>query len=127
MSNDVDNINNCLQSPFVICGYDPDTPEFDEYFPLSSFKYRLLIGIKDQDNDTYHKNEVIYVLSYCGSIFDAIDKLIDLGCSASNIIMLDGSDSSQMIAKDPDNSLAYQFEFNKDARTIPQVIYVCNP
>ena len=52
MSNDVDNINNCLQSPFVICGYDPDTPEFDEYFPLSSFKYRLLIGIKDQDNDT---------------------------------------------------------------------------
>lgn len=125
MSNDVDNISNCLQSPFVICGYDPDTPEFDESSALAWLKYRLLIGIKDQDNDTYHKNEVIYILSYCGSISDAKDKLIDLGCSASNIIMLDGSDSSQMIAKDPDNPLA--FEFNKDARTIPQVIYVCKP
>ncbi|MBQ7073560.1 hypothetical protein IJM86_00500 [bacterium] len=125
-SNDSSIIANSFSSPTVIVGYSPETSEFSWSSGIAP-TYRLMIGIKDQDGDIYSKNEVIYILSYWGPISNAKEKLEELGCNSNNIIMLDGSESSQMIAKNPDNSSSIQYEFNKDARTIPNVIYVCKP
>ena len=67
------------------------------------------------------------MLTYYGSQSAAKQQLINLGCSDDDIIMLDGSGSAELIAKNPDDNSSTQYEYHKDYRTIPNVIYVCKP
>ena len=123
-TNDVDSITNDLLSSTVICGFSPDRPDNPSSLATLS---RFMIGIKDQDNDISGKKEVLYMLTYYGQQSGAKQKLTNLGCSANDIIMLDGSGSAQLIAKDPDSSSSTEYHYNYNNRTIPNVIYVCKP
>ena len=123
-TNDQQTIQNNLLSYNVICGYSPDR---DEGLASLGTASRFMIGIKDQDNDASGKKEVLYLLTYYGTQSGAKQQLINVGCSSSDIIMLDGSGSAEMIAKNPDDNSATQYEYHKDYRTIPNVIYVCKP
>jgi hypothetical protein len=109
-SNDPTIVANNLQSPTAFVGLHPVNVSKNKYALLN----RTMIGIKDQNGDG--KNEVIYILTANFSMQSmALNILKTFGCSDSNIIMFDGSGSSQMICG------AYSF-LSSDARNVPCVL-----
>lgn len=115
-------IQNNLTGKTVICGFSPDadiSSWIASFVPVG----RTFIGILDQDlNGT---KEVIYILSGSFTQSTAKSILTSFGCSNNDIIMLDGSKSAQFYMKSPRSKKEYSFQ--KDARTIPNVLYILHP
>lgn len=121
-TNDRKDVERALRRyPSAICAYSPDK----DFGWLSTFRSvgRTMIGIIDQNQDG--KKEVLYILTGEFLQSSAKDILISFGCKQEDIIMLDGSDSSQMIMENPVNGNYYSFQ--EDERTIPNVLYVLRP
>ena len=84
-----------------------------------------MIGIKDQNGDG--KKEVVYILTGNYTQPGAVSVLTSLGCLSSDIMMLDGHSSAQMMAEGIDYYSSLFFvgaSVTKSRRNVPCVIYV---
>ena len=119
-SNVSSNVIVSLQSPTVIVGTDP----FLDTKRRADFKIgRTMIGIKDQNGDG--KKEVVYILTGNYTQPGAVSVLTSLGCLSSDIMMLDGHFSAQMMAEGVDYySSVVVSGIRQTRRNIPCVIYV---
>lgn len=91
---------------------------------MANFKIgRTMIGIKDQNGDG--KKEVVYILTGNYTQPGAVSVLTSLGCLSSDIMMLDGHSSAQMMAEGVDYySSVVVSSIRQTRRNIPCVIYV---
>lgn len=121
-SNVSSDVSSSLQSPTVIVGTDP----FLDTQRKADYKIgRTMMGIKDQNGDG--KKEVIYILTGNYKQPDAVSILTSLGCLPSDIMMLDGHFSAQMMAEGVDYYSSLFFagtSVKKSRRNVPCVIYV---
>ena len=121
-SNVSSDVSSSLQSPTVIVGTDP----FLDTQRKADYKIgRTMMGIKDQNGDG--KKEVVYILTGNYKQPDAVSVLTSLGCLSSDIMMLDGHFSAQMMAEGVDYYSSLFFagtSVKKSRRNVPCVIYV---
>lgn len=118
-SNDENLVNRNLGGSTVICAFSPEA-EISSWPKTWIPVGRTMIGLVDQNHDG--KKEVLYILTGTFLQSNAKSVLTSFGCSSNDIIMLDGSKSAQMYMRNPKNGRTHQFQY--DARTIPNVLYI---
>lgn len=101
-----------LLSPTAIVGFSP-------YVDMNAwvwFVNRTMIGVSDPNGDG--ANEMVYIVTGTGTQSKIRSVLNEWGCSNNNIVMLDGSGSTQMICKH------VNYFASNDNRTIPSAMIV---